>query len=161
MARRRNKRAKSMILKRRKSNVRRSMGSVNLQEVAATLFGAVASRFVVNSVGKLLPIVSKTPVNKAIAQVALGFLTKPVAGLVGSKSAMVDAFGKGMMIGGGYELLKASVPAAFGQTEDQDVIVVNGMDISEINGMDDIGQDISEINGMDEIGYYNIEDFND
>jgi len=35
------------------------------------------------------------------------------------------------------------------------------MDISEINGMDDIGQDISEINGMDEIGYYNIEDFND
>jgi hypothetical protein len=74
---------------------------------------------------------------------------------------MVDAFGKGMMIGGGYELLKESVPAAFGQTEDQDVIVVNGMDISEINGMDDIGQDIAEINGMDEIGYYNIEDFND
>ena len=160
MARRRTKRAKSMMPKRRKS-IRRSMGSVNLQEVAATLFGAVASRFVVNSVGKLLPIVSKTPVNKAITQVALGFLTKPVAGLVGSKSVMVDAFGKGMMIGGGYELLKASVPAAFGQTEDQDVIVVNGMDISEINGMDDIGQDISEINGMDEIGYYNMEDFND
>lgn len=149
-----------MVPKRRKS-IRRSMGSVNLQEVAATLFGAVASRFVVNSVGKLLPIVSKTPVNKAITQVALGFLTKPVAGLIGSKSAMVDAFGKGMMIGGGYELLKASVPAAFGATEDQDVIVVNGMDISEINGMDDIGQDISEINGMDDIGYYNTDDYND
>ena len=150
-----------MMPKRRRSNVRRSMGSVNLQEVAATLFGAVASRFVVNSLGKVLPMVIKTPTSKAIAQVALGFATKPLAGLVGSKSPLVDAIGKGMMIGGGYELLKASVPAAFGQTEDQDVIVVNGMDISEINGMDDIGQDIAEINGMDEIGYYNIEDYND
>jgi hypothetical protein len=133
-----------------------------LQDVAATLAGAVASRFIVNSVGKVLPMVVKTPTSKAIGQIALGFLTKPLAGLVGSKSPMVDAFGKGMMIGGGYELLKVSVPAAFGATEDdQDVIVVNGTDISEINGMDDIGQDISEINGMDEIGYYNIEDYND
>jgi hypothetical protein len=137
------------------------IGSVNLQDVAATLAGAVASRFIVNSVGKVLPMVVKTPTSKAIGQIALGFLTKPLAGLVGSKSPMVDAFGKGMMIGGGYELLKVSVPAAFGATEDQDVIVVNGTDISEINGMDDIGQDISEINGMDEIGYYNIEDYND
>jgi hypothetical protein len=161
MARRRNKRAKSMMPKRRRSNVRRSMGSVNLQDVAATLAGAVASRFVVNQLVKVLPGVIKTPTSKAIAQVALGALTKPIAGLVGSKSTMVDAFGKGMMIGGGYELLKVSVPAAFGQTDDQDVIVVNGMDISEINGMDEIGQDISEINGLDEIGYYNIEDFND
>ena len=150
-----------MMPKRRRSNVRRSMGSVNLQDVAATLAGAVASRFVVNQLVKVLPGVIKTPTSKAIAQVALGALTKPIAGLVGSKSTMVDAFGKGMMIGGGYELLKVSVPAAFGQTDDQDVIVVNGMDISEINGMDEIGQDISEINGLDEIGYYNIEDFND
>ena len=150
-----------MMPKRRRSNVRRSMGSVNLQDVAATLAGAVASRFVVNQLVKVLPGVIKTPTSKAIAQVALGALTKPIAGLVGSKSTMVDAFGKGMMIGGGYELLKVSVPAAFGQTDDQDVIVVNGMDISEINGMDEIGQDISEINGLDEIGYYNIEDFNE
>jgi hypothetical protein len=158
MARKKAKRAMSMKSRRRTS---KRMGSVNLQDVAATLAGAVASRFIVNSVGKVLPMVVKTPTSKAIGQIALGFLTKPLAGLVGSKSPMVDAFGKGMMIGGGYELLKVSVPAAFGQTEDQDVIVVNGTDISEINGMDDIGQDISEINGMDEIGYYNIEDFND
>ena len=150
-----------MMPKRRKSNVRRSMGSVNLQDVAATLFGAVASRFIVNSVGKILPMVVKTPTSKAIGQIALGFLTKPVAGLVGSKSPLVDSFGKGMMLGGGYELLKVSVPAAFGATEDQDVIVVNGMDISEINGMDDIGQDISEINGMDDIGSYYGDDYND
>jgi len=161
MAKRRTKRAKSMMPKRRRSNVRRSVGSVDLQDVAATLFGAVASRFVVNQLVKVVPGVIKTPTSKAIAQVALGALTKPIAGLVGSKSPMIDAFGKGMMIGGGYELLKVSVPAAFGQTDDQDVIVVNGMDISEINGMDEIGQDISEINGLDEIGYYNIEDFNE
>lgn len=161
MAKRRTKRAKSMAPRRRSSKRRSMMGSVNLQDVAATLAGAVASRFVVNSLGKVLPQVVKTPTSKAIGQIALGFLTKPLAGLVGSKSPMVDAFGKGMMIGGGYELLKVSVPAAFGATDDQDVIVVNGMDISEINGMDDIGQDISEINGLDEIGYYNIEDYNE
>jgi hypothetical protein len=158
MARRKAKRAMSMKSRRRTS---KRIGSVKLQDVAATLAGAVASRFIVNSVGKVLPMVVKTPTSKAIGQIALGFLTKPLAGLVGSKSPMVDAFGKGMMIGGGYELLKVSVPAAFGATEDQDVIVVNGTEISEINGMDDIGQDISEINGMDEIGYYNIEDYND
>jgi hypothetical protein len=161
MAKRRFKRAKSMAPKRRRSNVRRSMGSVQLQDVAVALFGAVASRFIVNSAGKVLPQVIKTPTSKAIVQIGLGFMTKPIAGLVGSKSPMVDAFAKGMMLGGGYELLKVSVPAAFGATDDQDVIVVNGMDISEINGMDEIGQDISEINGMDEIGYYNIEDFNE
>jgi hypothetical protein len=161
MAKRRTKRAKSMAPRRRSSKRRSMMGSVNLQDVAATLAGAVASRFVVNQLVKVVPGVIKTPTSKAIAQVALGALTKPLAGLVGSKSPMIDAFGKGMMIGGGYELLKVSVPAAFGQTDDQDVIVVNGMDISEINGMDDIGQDISEINGLDEIGYYNIEDYNE
>jgi hypothetical protein len=162
MARRRTKRAKSMMPKRRRSNVRRSMGSVDLQDVAATLFGAVASRFVVNQLVKVVPSVVKTPTSKAIAQVALGALTKPLASLVGSKSTMIDAFGKGMMIGGGYELLKVSVPAAFGAAEGDDVIVVSGTEISEINGMDDIGaMDISEINGMDDIGYYDVEDFND
>ena len=160
MAKRRSRRAKNMVTKRRKT-ARRSMGSVSLQDVAATLAGAVVSRFIVNSMGKIIPQVVKTPTSKAISQVALGFLTKPLAGLVGSKSPMIDSFSKGMMIGGGYELLKVSVPAAFGQTEDQDVIVVNGMDISEINGMDDIGQDISEINGMDDIGNYYGEDYND
>lgn len=147
---------KGMKRKTNKTSYRRKssrVGSVSLQEVGATLGGAVLSRFIVNSLGKVVPEVVKTPTSKAIGQIALGFLTKPLAGLVGSKSAMIDAFGKGMMIGGGYELLKVSVPAAFGATEDQDVIVVNGTDISEINGMDDIGQDISEINGLDNIGY--------
>jgi len=155
MARRkRTQRKMSMVTKRRR-NLSKRMGSVSLKDLAATLAGAVASRFIVNSMGKILPQVVKTPTSKAIGQVALGFLTKPLASLVGSKSPMIDGFAKGMMIGGAYELLKVSVPAAFGQAEEDDVIVVSGMDdISEINGMDDIGQDISEINGMDEIGEY-------
>lgn len=155
MARRKKTQRKMSMITKRRRNMSKRMGSVSLGDVAATIAGAVGSRFIVNSMGKILPQVVKTPISKAIAQIALGFLTKPLAGLVGSKSPMIDAFSKGMMIGGGYELLKVSVPAAFGQAEDDDVIVVSGMDdISEINGMDDIGQDISEINGMDEIGEY-------
>jgi hypothetical protein len=138
----------------------RKVGSVNLQDVALALGGAVASRFIVNAISKVVPQVGKSAMTKAIAQVGLGFITKPMAGLLGSKSANVDSFAKGMMIGGGYELLKTTVPAAFGAAEGDDVIVVNGMDISEINGMDDIGRDISEINGMDDIGY-NMDDYND
>lgn len=137
----------------------RKVGSVNLQDVALALGGAVASRFLVNSLGKALPQIVKNNTTKAMAQIALGFITKPIAGLIGSKSANIDSLAKGMMIGGGYELLKTAVPAAFGAAEGDDVIVVNGMDISEINGMDDIGQNISEMNGMDEIGYsYGEED---
>lgn len=130
----------------------RRVGSVGIQEVAVATLGAVGSRFIVNSLGKVVPQITKTGTSKAIAQIALGFLTKPVAGLVGSKSANIDALSKGMVIGGAYELLKVSVPAAFGAAESDDVIVVSGTDISEVNGMDDIGADISEINGIDQIG---------
>lgn len=151
------KRRKSM--KRKKSTRKyrvyaRKVGSVSLQEVAFALGGAVASRFIVNSLGKVVPQITKTGTSKAIAQIALGFATKPIAGLVGSKSANIDALAKGMIIGGGYELLKVSVPAAFGAAEGDDVIVVSGTDISEVNGMDEIGAEIAEINGMDEIGRY-------
>jgi hypothetical protein len=132
----------------------RKVGSVSLQEVAVALGGAVASRFIVNSLGKVVPQIVKTGTSKAIAQIALGFATKPLAGLVGSKSANIDALAKGMIIGGGYELLKVSVPAAFGAMEGDDVIVVSGTDISEVNGMDEIGNEIAEINGMDDIGRY-------
>jgi hypothetical protein len=152
------KRGKSMAPKRRK----KSMGSVNtpmIQKAGLNVLGLVASRFAVNGLSKLIPQL-KTPVNKAFAQIALGFLTKPVAGLLGSKSPNVDSFATGMMIGGAYELVKVAVPAALGQAENdgEDVIVVSGMDIAEVNGMDDIGMDISEINGMDEIGMYEDDD---
>jgi hypothetical protein len=159
MAKRKGMKRKGSMTRKRKSY---KVGSAAPYKTAgAALVGAVASRFIVNSIGKVVTQVN-TPTAKAIAQIALGVLTKPIAGLIGSKSPMVDALASGMMIGGGYELLKVSVPAAFGAAEGDDVIVVSGTEISEINGMDDIGaMDISEINGMDDIGYYNVEDYND
>jgi hypothetical protein len=70
---------------------------------------------------------------------------------------MVDAFGKGMVLGGGYELVKIISPSYMGATDDtSDVIVISGApEISELNGMDEIGAagEIAELNGMDEIGY--------
>ena len=160
MAKRRGSRkAKRTTTRRTKSS--KKMGSVNLQLVAYSVGGAVASRFIVNSLGKLIPQLTSSSMNKAISQIALGFVAKPLAGLLGSKSANVAALATGMMVGGAYELLKTSVPAAFGQAEGDDVIVVSGMDISEINGMDDIGMDISEINGMDDIGMNYGDDYND
>jgi len=155
MARRKRTQRKMSTVTKRRRKMSKSMGSVQLKDVATKIFGAIGSRAAVNAIGKFLPQVVKTPTNKALTQIALGFLTKPLASLVGSKSAMIDSLASGMMIGGAYELAKVTIPAAFGQAEDDDVIVVSGMDdISEINGMDDIGQDISEINGMDEIGEY-------
>lgn len=151
------KRRKKMSKGRKKSYrvYARKVGSVSLQEVAVALGGAIASRFAVNALGKVVPQIGATGVSKAATQIALGFVTKPLAGMLGVKSANVDALAKGMIIGGGYELVKQVAPSVLGAT-DGDVIVVSGMnDISEINGMDEIGNnDISEINGMDEIGMY-------
>jgi len=148
------KKKSSRKMSTRPRRVTRKMGSVNVTELAVATIGAVGSRFIVNQAGKLVPQLVKTGTSKAIAQIILGVLTKPMAGLVGSKSPNIDALSKGMVIGGAYELLKVSVPAAFGAAEGDDVIVVSGMDISEVNGMDEIGQDISEINGIDQIGMY-------
>ena len=141
----------------RPRRIKRKMGSVGIQEVAVAALGAVASRGIVNAAGKLVPQLTKTATSKAIGQIILGFITKPMANLVGVKSPNVDALSKGMIIAGGYELVKVTIPAAFGAAEGDDVIVVSGTDISEVNGMDEIGQDISEINGIDQIGMYGEE----
>jgi hypothetical protein len=138
----------------------RKVGSVSVKEVGLTVVGAIAGRFVTNALGKLLPVVVKSNTSKAATQIALGFITKPLAQTLGVKSPNVDALAKGMMIGGGYELVRTVAPAMLGAADDSDgdVIVVSGNDeISEMNGMDEIGQDISEINGMDEIGAYGYE----
>lgn len=133
----------------------KKVGAVSFQEVGVSLLGAVGSRLVVNQLGKVLPVMTKTATSKAISQVVLGIVTPTIANALNIKSPNVKALGNGMMIGGGYELLKAVSPAMLGATDEGDVIVVSGSDeISEINGMDEIGaNDIAEVNGMDEIGY--------
>ena len=152
MAKRRKSRKMTTYSRRRRSGRRMSgIGSVNVNEVGAALAGAVASRFIVNQLGAKFPNLASSPINKAVGQILLGLVTKPVADALKIKSPLADSFGKGMMIGGGYELVRSIAPKTLGQTDDAgDVIVVSGADeISEINGMDEIGgmDEISEING--------------
>jgi hypothetical protein len=154
----RKKSRKTTGTRRRRSASRRYVGAVSVNEVLGLVGGAIASRVVVNMLAKQFPKLGANAQTKAAVQIGLGFITRPIAAAIGSKSPMVDALGKGMMIGGGYELIKTVAPAALGAADDAgDVIVVSGMDeigadISEINGMDEIGagDEISEINGMED-----------
>lgn len=136
----------------------RKVGAVNIGNVAMTIGGMIASRFIVNSLSKTVPMIGKSAQSKAISQIALGFLTRPIANAIGNKSASLDALATGMVVGGGFELVKSVLPTQLAGTDEGDVIVVSGNDeISEINGMDEIGMDISEINGMDDIGEIDYE----
>jgi hypothetical protein len=135
----------------------RKVGAVNISSVAMTIGGMVASRFIVNSLSKTIPMIGKSAQSKAISQIALGFLTRPVMSAIGNKSASLDALATGMVVGGGFELVKSVLPSQLAGMDEGDVIVVSGNEISEINGMDDIGMDISEINGMDDIGEIDYE----
>ncbi len=133
----------------------RKVGAVNIGGVAMTIGGMIASRFIVNSLSKTVPMIGKSAQSKAISQIALGFLTRPLASALGNKSSNLDALANGMIVGGGFELAKTLLPGQLGQMDDGDVIVVSGDEIMEINGMDDIGQssdELDEINGMDDIG---------
>lgn len=155
-------------MKRRTASKRRyssrryaGVGSVSVNETLGALAGAGLSRIIVNALGSQFPKLVSTPQNKAVAQVVLGLVTRPVSGALGIKSPMVDAFGKGMMLGGGYELLKVISPKYMGAADEADVIVINGADeISELNGMDELGAaEIAELNGMDELGYSDEGDY--
>jgi len=151
------KRRKKTATSRRRYSSRRysGVGSVTVNETLGALAGAGLSRIIVNALGTQFPKLVSSAQNKAVAQVVLGLVTKPVSSAIGVKSPMVDAFGKGMILGGGYELLKVISPKYMGATDESDVIVINGAnEIAEVNGMDEIGamDEIAELNGMDEIG---------
>jgi hypothetical protein len=151
------RRKKTTTTRRRKYSSRRysGVGSVSVNETLGALAGAGLSRVIVNALGSQFPKLVSSAQNKAVAQVVLGLVTKPVSSAIGIKSPMVDAFGKGMILGGGYELLKVISPKYMGATDESDVIVISGADeIAELNGMDEIGamDEIAELNGMDEIG---------
>ena len=129
MAKRRKSRKMTTYSRRRSGRRMSGIGAVSLNEVGAALAGAVASRFIVNQLGAKFPNLVSSPINKAVGQIVLGVVTKPIAGAFKIKSPMVDALGKGMMIGGGYELIRSVAPKTLGQTGDEgDVIVVSGAD---------------------------------
>jgi hypothetical protein len=146
--------------KRRTHRSRRKMSGIGAVSSMATnalmiTGGLVASRIIVNAAGKAIPALVKTPMSKALGQAVLGLITKPVVSTLGIKSSKIDSIAEGMYVGAMYELLKSVAPSVLGATDDSDVIVVSGMDISEVNGIDQIGadMDISEVNGIDQIGY--------
>jgi hypothetical protein len=151
MARRR--KAKKTVTRRKRSSSRRYVGTVSVNESLSMIGGAIASRFIANALGKMFPAIVSSPINKAVTQAALGFAAKPLLGALGIKNPMIDAAGKGMIIAGGYEAMRVVAPKVLGATEDGDVIVVSGNEISEINGMDELG-------GMDEIGNDDISEIN-
>lgn len=154
-----------MAKKRRmaKSPVRRSrkrMGAVaggsgeTIKQALFVVGGMVASKLIVNAVGKLATNLN-TPVAKAGGQIVLGLITKPLTSAMGVKSSNINSLGTGMIVGGTYELVKTFAPKVLGQTDDGDVVIISGqdeiggsIDLSELNG----AGDLSELNGMDEIG---------
>jgi hypothetical protein len=150
--------------KMKKSPVRRTrkrMGAVaggTADTLKTSLFivgGMVASKLIVNAIGKVAPTILGTPVAKAGGQIVLGLITKPLANAVGVKSSNINSLGTGMIVGGSYELVKTFAPKVLGQTDEGDVVIISGSDeLSELNGMDEIGgaNELSELNGMDEIG---------
>lgn len=154
----RKKSVKRVTRRRRYSGVS-GIGTVRVNEVLGTIGGVVLSRLIVNTLSKKMTAL-QSPVTKAITQIGLGVVTKPVFSALKMKSPMLDSLASGMIIGGGVELVKTVAPASLGVADETpgDVIVINGTpEISEINGMDEIGgmddiggMDISEINGMDE-----------
>jgi hypothetical protein len=147
----------------KKSPVRRTkkrMGSIaggtgdTLKQALFIVGGMAASKLIVNGIAKLAPQLDK-PIAKAGGQIVLGLITKPIAGVIGVKSANLNAFGTGMIVGGSFELVKTFAPKVLGQTDEGDVVIISGSEeLSELNGMDEIGNsmELSELNGMDEIG---------
>jgi hypothetical protein len=155
MAKRHKKHAKRRT--HRRSRKMSGIGAVSSMATNALMItgGLVASRIIVNAAGKAIPALVKTPMTKALGQAVLGLITKPVVSTLGIKSSKVDSLAEGMYVGAMYELLKSVAPTMIG-ADDDDVIVVSGTDISEVNGIDQIGadgMDISEVNGLDQIGY--------
>lgn len=150
--------------KMKKSPVRRSrkrMGAVagsttdTLKQALFVIGGMAASKLIVNAASKVAPTFLGTPVAKAGSQIVLGLITKPIASAMGVKSSNINALGTGMIVGGGFELVKTFAPKVLGQMDEGDVVIISGSDeLSELNGMDEIGaaMEMSELNGIDQIG---------
>jgi hypothetical protein len=149
--------------KMKKSPVRTSrkrMGAVGttgdtLKQALFIVGGMALSKLIVNQVSKVAPTILGTPVAKAGSQIVLGLITKPLTSAIGVKSSNINALGTGMIVGGSYELVKTFAPKVLGQMDEGDVVIISGSnELSELNGMDEIGGagELSELNGMDEIG---------
>lgn len=144
MARRR-KTTKSAPRRRTRS---KSMGAAATGMIAE-IGGLAAGAILAKQLNKLLKFDARI---LAAGKIVLGVALPKFI-----KTPIIKSVGQGMIAVGAVELVGGFVPALGGA---DDVIVlngldeigefdeINGMDISEVNGMDDI----SEVNGLDEIG---------
>lgn len=132
MARRR----KTTKPRRRSYKRRSSMGAV-ASDLLMTVVGVGAGAVVARQVDKVLKF--DTKINSAIKVAAGIALPKFV------KTPLVSNIGLGMIAVGAADLVGAFVPA-LGAAPD-DVLVISGMD--ELGGLDMIGEDIAEVNGLD------------
>ncbi len=140
MARRR-KASRAKVVRRRKMG---STGAGKAGSLVTQILGITAGAIVAKKVDTFLP--NLNPNIRNAAKVALG-----VALPLFVKSPLMASVGQGMIAVGASSLVGGLVPA-LGATDE--VLVLSGLDeISEVNGLDEIGSDeINEINGMDEIG---------
>lgn len=113
-------------------------GSGMVMEVAGVTAGALLAK----QVGKLLPNLNSTL--KSAITVAVGVALPKFV-----KSPIMNAVGSGMVAVGGADLVTGFVPSLGAE---DDVVLISGTDISEMNGLDEIGGagEISELNGIDE-----------
>jgi hypothetical protein len=114
------------------------------------ILGITAGAIIAKKVDTFLP--NLNPTIRNAAKVALGVALPMVA-----KMPLMASVGQGMIAVGASSLVGGLVPA-LGATDE--VLILSGLDeiggdddISEVNGIDEIGNDdISEVNGLDEIG---------
>lgn len=133
------KRKKAKRTMRRRS---RSVGA-GATNIVTTVLGYTAGAVLARQADKMLPNLS--PMVRNAAKVALGVALPKFV-----KSPLMASVGGGMIAAGGAGLVGTFLPA-LGATDE--VLVLSGIDdISEVNGVDEIGGDISEVNGLDEIG---------
>lgn len=118
------------------------MGAVNSQILTPVLMiaGGVAGKYLVNKF-----MAQQNDTIKGAVLIGAGILASNYA-----KNNMIQAGGNGLIVAGGLTVVKSIKPALFGATDD--VLVISG-DLSEVNGVDQIGaDDLHTVNGVDQIG---------
>lgn len=129
---RRKKTTKRTTRRRRMSGT----GSAELMQPILMIGGGLLGKFLTNKF-----LTKQNDTIKGVAQIGVGILAAKIV-----KNNYVQAMGSGMIVAGGITIGKSLKSEWFGATDD--ILVING-DISEINGIDQIGLqgEISEING--------------
>jgi len=145
------KKTKSIGAVRRRTTRRKrvsGIGAADLNDAIFGIGGAVATRALINMIGKKVDLIGKSETNKAAAQLALGFVLPMVV-----KNPTIASVSAGNKMIGGFMLVKSLMPNIVGSTDGEVIMITGAPEIDEVNGIDEIGAlEIDEVNGVDEIG---------